>query len=596
MQKHFFFFFSFLTSICIFGQKKSDFQKDKFDILFYDAVNARTTQDYASSFDLLKYCYALDSTNTAVAYELANFHKTLNQLEKALPLYQKAADGLPDNYYYGVTYAAMALQSGKYENAITAFSRLLQKHPTYSTLYFYLAEAYKQNKQYQEAVGVLTKAEEYVGLNEQVSINKYDLYKILGEEEKAFAEIQKYIDKYPEQTEYYVLMGDLYMQDGKPEKARPFYEKAKSIDPSNPYIVVSLANYYNQTDQKDEADHELRKAVLNPSMDIDTKMQILAQYMTDLHTQENDTQKINTLLDTLLVMHPQEPKLNMLYGNVLMVQGDKPKARDQFQIFAEANPSNPSGWEQLINTAFPDSLNYVIEVCQKAINYLPTSPQFYYYEGVAQYLNKDYQKAINAFDTGIQYIPSTNTPLLSDFYGQIGDIYHQLGKMDSTYVYYDKALKSNPNNILVLNNYSYFLSLDNKDLAKAERMSSVTIKADPLNPTYLDTYSWVLFKQGDYSLARMYIEKAFDYSKKAKETPKPTEEQESTNDKEANTPKTDMNQISTEMYDHYGDILFKLGEKEKALEYWQKAKDAIQEGEDSTIIDKKLKTGEYFAK
>lgn len=122
-------------------------------------------------------------------------------------------------------------------------------------------------------------------------------------------------------------------------------------------------------------------------------------------------------------------------------------------------------------------------------------------------------------------------------------------------------------------------------------MSSATIKADPLNPTYLDTYAWVLFQQGDYSLARMYIEKAFDNSKKAKATSSEQEE-----DDAKNTPKSDMDSLSSEMYDHYGDILIKLGEKEKAMEYWQKAKDAIEEGEDSTIIDKKLKTGEYFSK
>lgn len=588
VHKKIIFLFSLLISICICGQQKQNFQKDKFDILFYDAVNARTVQDYASSFDLLKYCYAMDSTNTAVAYELGNFYKTLNQPEKALSLYKKATEGLPNNYYYGVTYAAMALQSGRFADAITAFSALIDEHPTYNSLYFYLAEAYKQNKNYQEAINTLTKAEEYVGLNEQVSITKYDLYKILGEEEKAFAEIQKYIDKYPEQTEYYILMGDLYMQDDKADKAKPFYEKAKSLDPTNPYIVVSLANYYNKIGQKEFADQELRQAIQSASMDIDTKMQILAQYMSDLHSQEDDTQKINTLLDTLLVMHPQEPKLNMLYGNVLMIQGDKAKARDQFKIFAEANPSNPAGWEQLVNTAFPDSLDYVINVCEEAIKNLPESPQFYYYEGVAQFLKKDYEKSIKAFDTGKQYIPEKNTQLLSDFYGQIGDIYHQLGKMDSTYVYYDQALKYNPNNIMVLNNYSYFLSLDNKDLSKAERMSSTTIKSDPLNPTYLDTYAWVLFKQGDYSLARMYIEKAFDNSKK---TPK-----DASKNPEDASGSSQEDVISSEMYDHYGDILFKLGEKDKAMEYWQKAKDVIVDGEDSTIIDKKLKTGEYYTK
>lgn len=558
-----------LTTTVARAQFVSDVQKQKFDILFFDAINARTMQDYGASFDLLNYCYAIDSTNTSVAYELGNFYKTLKNTDKAYAMYEKAYKGFPDNYYYGASYAAMALQLGKLDEAIECLSSLVEKHPSYTNLYFYLSGAYKGNKNYQGAIDALTKAEEFVGLNEQISLEKYELYKLLGEEKRAFAEIEKYIEKYPKESDYYVLMGDLYMQTDKPEEAKKYYEQAKALNPDNPYIVVSLASYYDKMNQRDLADEELRRAIVSHNMDVDTKMSILAQDIASMQEKEASTESFNVLFDTLMILHPQEPKLNLLYGNLLILQDNKTKAREQYRIFAEANPSNPYGWEQLLMTTYPDSLDLTIAICKEAITYLPNEPQFYFYAGISEYLNKDYKAALNALLTGKNYVSEDNPRLASDFYGQIGDLYHYIGQIDSAYIAYDVALKLNPGNIGVLNNYSYFLSQENKQLNKAERMSGITIKAEPLNPTYLDTYGWVMFKQGAYELSKTYIEKAIEYSK-------------------------DKEEISSEVYEHYGDVLYKTGDAENAMVYWLKAKDALEEGEEKKTLIKKIEKGEYI--
>jgi Tfp pilus assembly protein PilF len=71
-------------------------------------------------------------------------------------------------------------------------------------------------------------------------------------------------------------------------------------------------------------------------------------------------------------------------------------------------------------------------------------------------------------------------------------------------------LKYNPDNIPVLNNYAYYLSLEQTDLDKAEEMSYRTIKAEPNNATYLDTYAWILFQLGQYNDALFYIRQAID--------------------------------------------------------------------------------------
>lgn len=170
---------------------------------------------------------------------------------------------------------------------------------------------------------------------------------------------------------------------------------------------------------------------------------------------------------------------------------------------------------------------------------------------------------MNTYYAGLNIIPKENLPLKSDFYGQIGDIYYQMGQLDQAYKAYDEALKYNDKNVVVLNNYSYFLSLEKKDLKKAERMSAQCIKLEPDNATYLDTYAWIFFVQGNYTLAKIYIESALEKDKTK----------------------------SAELVDHYGDILFMNGDKEKAVEQWKKAKEM---GKDSEILNRKIAEQQYI--
>ena len=542
--------------------------KRTFDFLYYEALQSRVVDDYASAFDYLKFCHTLDSTNAAVLYELGNYYNTIGDKKRAYKMYKGAAENDSNNYYYGSSYATLALELNQFDEAIQQYLALVDLYPERSNLYIYLAESYRQTENYTKAIESLDKLEQFVGMNEKISIQKFQLFRQLKQEQKAFAEIQKYIDKYPSEIKYYVLLGDLYLHADKDDDAIRTYSRAKAIDPDDPYLISSIASYYEKVGKKEEAEDELKIALISTQMDIETKLGILAQYVSTLQHRHNDTKDANALFDTLMVQHPQEPNLNLMYGNLLNIQENKEAARAQYQIFAEANPSNPLGWEQMLFTAYPDSLDISIEICEAAIKHIPNQPQFYFFLGLSQYLKKDYEPALKALKEGVQYVEKENIRLLSDFYGQIGDLYYHTEQVDSAFVAYDEALKANPNNLGILNNYSYFLTLEKKDLDKAERMSGITIKAEPLNPTYLDTYGWVLFMQKAYSMARIYIENAVEYSKNKEE------------------------EISSEVFEHYGDVLYKTGEEEKALEYWIKAKEVGDSK--SKTLDKKIETKEYI--
>ena len=531
----------------------------KFDYYFYEALNSKAQGKYNEALDLLLHCHALDSTNANVLVELGTFYSVLQEKEKALEYYKKAVNYDKSNYYYGMLLGNMSKEMNLKQEVVDIYSNLLELYPDKPELHFEMANAYADNGETEKAIEALNELEKRVGASEAIAMNKFSLYSMIDNKEKAFEEIQQIIDKNPGDSRYIILMGDLYMDNNQKDKALSYYEEAKLIDPDYPALILSMVNYYERTGNSEAAQNELSKAITGTIMDVDTKIQLLTRYLGVLQQNSLDLKQANPLFESLFEQHPNNTQLNLIYGNVLSLQGDYSNAVKQFEIFIEDNPDNPGGYEQIIRAALPkEDFVKVREVTTNALKYLPQEPQFYYYLGAVNYQEKKYKEALSVFEKGIEEAKFNNPVLESDFYGQIGDLNYFLGNEQAAFESYDKALQLNPQNLPVLNNFSYYLSLDKRDLDKAEQMSGITIKAEPLNPTYLDTYGWILYEQGSYIMAKIYIEKAIEYEVEP----------------------------SAEVYEHYGDVLFKTGEEEKAIEQWKRAKEL---GGDSKDLKRKIR-------
>ncbi len=557
-----------MTTNFVFAQDNGDWiidndNKRKFDYYFYDALSAKAQGNYAEAFDLFQHCHALDSTNANVLSELSGFYNVLQETSKAAALLEKAIDKDPNNYYYNMMLGSFYRELDQKEKAIDIYNVLLESHPEKIDIYMALAEAYNDNGDLEKAIETLDDLEQVVGVRETITINKFRLYSMLNRKEEAFEEIESIIMKNPDNLGYMLMLGDLYMQDNQMEKSLKQYKKVEAADPNYPSLVLSMVNYYEKNGKPDMALEEIKRALVSPMFEIDVKLQLLTRYITMLQSNKTDTTIANPLFNTLFEQHPHNAQLNFLYGSVLMLQENKTEAMKQFEIYAKAEPANPAGWENMLRIALPDSLEKVIWITENALKHIPDAYQFYFYLGGAKYQLERYEEALEVFEEGLEKLEEGNPLVRSDFYAQIGDLNYHLGNKRVAYKKYEEALKLNPQNLGVLNNYSYFLSLDEESLDKAEQMSSITVKAEPTNPTYLDTYGWVLFRQGAYTMAKIYIENAVKYSE---------------------------DEPSAEVLEHYGDILYKTGDKEKALEQWKKAKEL---GSDSTTLDKKIKLKKY---
>lgn len=539
-------------------------QQRKFDYFYYEAANLKNAGKYDAAYDLFSYCLSLDTASSPVLYELAMFQLQRNRPEKAVEMLKSAVAHSDDNFTYRMTLAGLYRNLGMYGEASDSYEELVKRYPDKSELNYYLADALTQEGEIGAAIDAYNVLESTMGMNETLSLQKFKLYQTLKQPDKAFEEIEKLANKYPMNARYRLLMGDLHLENEETEKALACYQQAHEIDPDDPRYIVSMANYYDQTGDKEAAEQEIRDALVNEKLDVETKVGILSRYVQRLQQTQQGIENANSLFLTLLDQHPEDTELKLMYGSLLMAQQKEEEAKFQFQLVTEMEPSNEGAWQQLLNISLKgEDIPEVIRICTRCKELFPEAPEYYFYLGIGYYMQEKYQESLDTYYAGLKIIPEGNGVVKSNFYGQIGDLYYQMEKMDEAYKAYDEALKYNENNAPVLNNYSYFLTLDKKDLKKAERMAAQCIKLEPDNATYLDTYAWVFFVQGNYTLAKIYIENALSKDK--------------TN--------------SAELVDHYGDILYMSGEKDKALEQWKKAKEM---GKDTDVLKQKIAKGIYI--
>ena len=539
-------------------------KRRKADYFYYEGLKLKNAGKYDAAFDAFNYSLSIDSVAAPVLYELSAFYMQLERPEKAVNMLRKAIESDPDNYTYKQALASCLRELGMFSEAAAEYQKLVETYPDKLELNYFLAEAFIQQGELKKAIDALNALEENMGMSEALSIQKYKLYTQLRDQKNAFAEIEKLADKFPTVARYQLLIGDLYLEKGDTEKALNAYDKAHAIDPGDPRYIVSMANFYEVTGDKEKAKKEIHTALLNAELDPQIKAGILSRYIQDLQQSGGDIKQIDEMFDTLLEQHPEDPTLKLMYGNYLLTQERTEDALAQFQLVTEIAPNNETAWQQLLSLYLTkEDIPNILAICKKCTELFPDSPEYYFYMGIAYFQQEEFGLSLKAYQDGLKIIPSENLVMKSNFYGQIGDIYFQIEEPDSAFLAYDEALKYNAQNVPVLNNYSYYLTLKKKDLKKAERMSALCVRLEPNNATYLDTYAWVFFMQGNYTLAKMYIRSAINHDK------------------------TD----NAELRDHYGDILYMSGEKDAAVEQWIKAKEL---GKESSVLDRKIAEKKYI--
>ncbi|MEI6059346.1 MAG: tetratricopeptide repeat protein [Bacteroidota bacterium] len=565
------FLFSILWPATGFSQRRDRKKKDKTEVaaetaainaevsnLFIDATQARLIGDSAKAIALYESCLQKNPQHSASMYELAQLYFENNDYNTAARFAEQASQLEPGNKWYKLLLVEIYGKAGKKEELLETCEKLVKQDPGNVDYLYEMANAYLMNNDGNNAIKTYDKIEELLGVSEEISLQKQQIYIIQKKTDQAAAEIEKLLTAFPEQeTRYLSMLAEMYMKAGKLDEAAVYYQKVLVKDPGNPYIHITLSDYYRQKGDKKKSFDELKLGFANPALDIDTKIRVLLSYFTVSEMYNANKADVFELAQILVKTHPEDPKAHSLFGDFLLDSKKYAEARDEYRKVIATDSSRYTVWESLLNTEIQLTDYVALEAeSSRAIDLFPLLPVPYLFKGVAQLENKQYEEAIATFNTGAKLV-SGNNALLVQFYTYLGDAYNRKKDYRQSDESYEKALKYDPENSFVLNNYAYYLSLRNENLDKAETMAAKAVKLDPSNAANMDTYGWVLYKLGKYNEATKWVEKAV-----------------------AATPTADP-----DLLEHLGDINFKKGDTEKAVNYWQSA---LKAGKGSDFLEKKI--------
>ena len=542
----------------------------RYDAFFLEAVCQREKGNNDAVFDLLRHCIDIDSTRSEAYYYLAQYYSALKQRDIVLNYLKKSVELEPDNATYLETLANAYLNQRKYKEAIDALELLCEKNRDRDDVLALLIQLYEQESDYDNAIRTLGRLETIEGKSERLSYAKSDLYTKKGDKKAAIAEMKTLADQYPNDNNYRCLYANTLYINGQKKKAVAIYDKVLKEEPDNRNAQMAMVAYYN--DQKDSANvnRMIERVLFNKNASTSDRVALMRQVIGESEEAGGDSTRVLQLFHRLIDMPQADSDMALFcasYMNMKKMPNDS--IRQVLEKVLEVSPDHAAARLQLVSYAWQaGDRDRIIELCKAARQYNPDEMAFYYYQGIAYYQKDDLDNALNAFQNGIGVITSDSDPsIVSDFYAVMGDILHQKGMSKEAFEAYDSCLVWKEDNIGCLNNYAYYLSEQGIRLDDAEKMSYRTIKAEPKNATYLDTYAWILFMQKRYDEAKTYIDQTLE------------------ND---STP-------SAVLFEHAGDIYYHVGDKEKALEYWQEASEQSDVSDERhQILTRKIKLKKYL--
>lgn len=546
--------------------RPGDMQLREAEYFFAEGERYFILEDYTKALLRFQKVMELNPENPTVHYKNAEILSKSNKeddLERAALSIEYALRLEKKNKYFYLLASSIYTTLNNFPKAAQALESLMKEIKGTEEYLYELAAIYQYDKKPDDAIKIYNRAENLLGINEVSSLQKQKIFLELGKVNEAIAEGEKLLAANPDEERYVMGFAETLAQKGQQKKAIEAVEKFIANHPEAGPAKVLLAGFYRESGQEKKAREILKEAFLDPAVDFSSKIIVLSTYISLIA--QNHAKNISDpeveffalgLFDQLNKNYSDDPNVHIVGGNLYQTLKRNDDAEREYITAVQQGSASFEAWQNLLALeAETNKLDSLIFYSEQGLEIFPNQALMYYFNGFGHLRKGQYRAATTALEQA--KILSTNNPaLVNEINGMLGGAYNGMKDYVKSDKAYDEALAFNPNNDIILNNYSYYLALRKENLEKAERMAALATKIQPNNSSFLDTYAWVLYAREKYREARKVMERAMSQP-----------------------------DITSTHFEHYGDILFQLGDVESAVRQWEKARSLTSQHD---LIDKKI--------
>ncbi len=540
---------------------KTAITQEKFQLTFFEAQKEKSIENYEKSYEQFRACLEFDDQEDAVYYELAKLDTLKGNFGSGLDHIKKAISLAPNNLWYARLKADMEVETGDLSSGISTLKSIAARDPDDVNYRDKLASLAIYNEDYKTALQAYNEIESIMGVDEDLTREKYGIYKTLGDTDSGLNELIKLSDFSPNNLAYLRNIATHYNETGQPDKCLEAFENIIRIDPDDGNTQLALAEIYSAQGKTEQSNKALEKGFSDPNSSVNTKLQILVSII------EFKDVKVNTdlLISKLQSAHPTNADVWKISGDLAATKGLSPLAISSYKKALEIEPNDLNLWLTVINKEVKaGEFENLKKTGQDAQLLFPLQPEFYFYEGMALAKLGQADKAISSLETGKSFVIN-NDLLKAKFNSQLGNTYHSIGNFQKSDDVFQKALVENAKDPFIKNDYAYCLAERRQSTENAKTLINEAIALLINHPTLEDTYAFLLFQNEELEMAQKWIQQSLNHG----------------GDRTGST------------LELAGDIHAKLGKMPEAIAYWEKAQAA---GGTSNLIEIKIADERYISK
>lgn len=511
---------------------------------YIEGLLAFENEEYERALDLLLEAHNTLSDHAGVKYALADAHLATGDLPVAATFARQAVKRDPENKWYRLKLVEIYRKSGRNDATITQLRETLEYHPRATDVLYQLADVLAQRGDRLESNNMFNRLMEITGPTVEFELRKLRNFDELGMQDSSIATLNRIRKLDPDNLGNLQLLSRYYQKIGRRQEAKSVLREALEQNSRDPQTLIMLSDLLAAESKWDSVSVLLGDVVSDPLIDREGKMKVAEYMLSQFRTDTANAalrDATGELFDRLRSAEPEYGPAHALAADFFSYTGQPGRALKALETTTELMPSNSQAWIQRLQLlAMEGRTPEILEIAPRAEENVPQDPFVLFFIGSAHLQEGNNQRAAEKLDEA-SGLPARNE-LKAAIYTSLGDAWSGLDRWERSNAAYEEALKLQPRNATLLNNYAYALSRQRQRLEDAEEMIMKALELQPGNSAFLDTAGWVYYQLGEYEKARDYIRKAID-----------------------------TGEASAEVLEHMGDVLNELGMTEQARTWWKKA-------------------------